>query len=98
MFLIAVPVLKCILFWSGATDHGGRQVKDRFDIDAMRFSGNGRCRGGSGRELLYELFNLMGLFLPVRSWVVVWAKGLLCRLMLVWRSSCRLVVFLLGVI
>lgn len=53
---------------------------------------------GSGRELLYELFNLMGLFVPVRSWVVVWAKGLLCRLMLVWRSSCRLVVFLPGVI
>ena len=50
MFLIAVPVLKCILFWGGATDHGGRQVKDRFDIDAMRFSGNGRCRGDLGES------------------------------------------------
>ena len=58
----------------------------------------GDAGGVSGRELLYELFNLMGLFVPVRSWVVVWAKGLLCRLMLVWRSSCRLVVFLPGVI
>lgn len=45
-----MPVLKCILFWGGATDHGGRQVKDRFDIDAMRFSGNGRCRGDLGES------------------------------------------------
>ena len=31
--------------------------------------------GVSGRELLYELFNLMGLFVPVRSWGVVWVKA-----------------------
>ena len=68
-----MPVLKCILFWGGATDHGGRQVKDRFDIDAMRFSSDGRCGGVFGWALLYELFNLMGLFVPVHSWVVVWA-------------------------
>lgn len=27
MFLIAVPVLKCILFWGGATDHGEGRLK-----------------------------------------------------------------------
>lgn len=37
--------------------------------------------GVSGRELLYELFNLMGLFVPVRSWVVVWIKECFCQVL-----------------
>ena len=41
-----MPVLKCFLFWCEATDYVGRQVKDRLDIDAMRFSSDGRCGGG----------------------------------------------------
>lgn len=33
----------------------------------------GDAGGVFGWALLYELFNLMGLFVPVHSWVVVWA-------------------------